>query len=110
MVKRIEESTDPHAESGGEDLNDLAHEGEALGQVDGGDAAAPGTALVPTPAPPTNAQLFAGAIAAGREAFCAFTRFESPRKTLSDEAVQRLGEVWGPVLDKHGINLHSYLG
>lgn len=63
------------------------------------------------PIPPlTNAQAVAGAIGAGREAFCFFTKLKSPRAVLDDATVGQLGELWGPVLDKHGINLSAYLG
>lgn len=60
--------------------------------------------------PLTNAQAIAGAIGAGREAFCFFTKLKSPRAVLDDATVSQLGELWGPVLDKHGINLSAYLG
>lgn len=53
----------------------------------------------------TNEQALGGALAAGREAFCAFTRLQSPRTTLDDKAVQTLAELWGPVLTKYGINV-----
>lgn len=63
------------------------------------------------PIPPlTNAQAVAGAIGAGREAFCFFTKLKSPRAVLNDATVTQLGDLWGPVLDKHGINLSAYLG
>lgn len=58
----------------------------------------------------TNAQAIAGAVGAGREAFCFFTKLKSPRAVLDDATVGQLGELWGPVLDKHGINLGEYLG
>jgi hypothetical protein len=58
----------------------------------------------------TNAQAIAGAIGAGREAFCFFTKLNSPRRVLDDATVSGLGELWAPVLDKHGISLGDYLG
>lgn len=58
----------------------------------------------------TNEQALGGALAAGREAFCAFTKLQSPRATLDDEAVQKLAALWGPVLSKHGIDLGRYIG
>jgi len=62
------------------------------------------------PAPPSSAQILAGAIAAGREVFCIVTRLESPKKTLSDDTAKALGGMWGPVLEKHGIDLNRYMG
>lgn len=58
----------------------------------------------------SNAQILAGAIAAGRDAFCAFTKLQSPRTILTDDRVQTVGDLWGPVCDKHGWNLGKYLG
>lgn len=63
------------------------------------------------PAPePTNAQMIAGAIAAGRTVFCMVTKLESPKVHLNDEAAQQLGAAWGPVCDKYGWNLNDALG
>lgn len=62
------------------------------------------------PPPMTNEQALAGALAAGREAFCVFTKLQSPRATLTDDKVQQLAGLWGPVLSKHGIDLGRYLG
>ena len=62
-------------------------------------------------APPlTSAQIIAGAISAGREVFCAVTQFQSPRRLLDDATAQHLGDLWGPVLEKHNIDLGKYLG
>lgn len=58
----------------------------------------------------SNEQALGGALAAGREAFCAFTKLKSPRTTLNDDAVHQLAALWGPVLSKHGINLSQYIG
>lgn len=58
----------------------------------------------------TNAQAMAGAIAAGREAFCFFTKLESPRRVLDDDRVGQLAALADPVLTKHGIELGKYLG
>lgn len=58
----------------------------------------------------TNAQALCGAIAAAREAFCFYTKLQSPRVVLVDEQVQNLAALWAPVLDKHGINLSKYMG
>lgn len=62
------------------------------------------------PPPLTSAQIIAGAIAAGREVFCAVTQFQSPRRLLDDATAAHLGELWGPVLEKHHIDLGKYLG
>lgn len=58
----------------------------------------------------TSAQLIGGAIAAGRTVFCIVTKLESPKLILNDAAAQKLGAAWGPVLDKHGIDLNAYVG
>jgi hypothetical protein len=79
----------------------------------GGDAAAPGAPQPEQAQEPqrlTNAQIVAGALAAGRDVFCIVTKLESPRQHLDAAAVQQLGQLWGPVLDKHGIDLAAYLG
>lgn len=79
----------------------------------GGDAAAPGADQQEQAQEPqrlTNAQIVAGALAAGRDVFCIVTKLESPKQHLDAAAVQQLGELWGPVLDKHGIDLATYLG
>jgi len=63
-------------------------------------------------APPaiTNAQAIAGAIGAGREAFCFFTKFESPRRVLNDDRVQQLAALADPVFTKYGINVGAMIG
>lgn len=58
----------------------------------------------------TNAQILGGAIAAARSVFCMVTKLESPARVLDDATAQRLGAAWGPVLDKHGINLGDTMG
>jgi hypothetical protein len=58
----------------------------------------------------SNEQTIAGAIGAAREAFCFFTRLESPRRVLDDPTVSQLAALWAPVCEKHGINLGQYLG
>lgn len=58
----------------------------------------------------SNAQIIAGAIAAGRTVFCAVTKLESPAIHLSDDKAQQLGAVWGPVADKYGLNLNDAIG
>lgn len=58
----------------------------------------------------TNAQILGGAIAAARSVFCAVTKLESPARVIDDATAQRLGAAWGPVLDKHGVNLGDTMG
>jgi hypothetical protein len=71
----------------------------------------PGEPVADTPEPGlTNAQVFAGAIAAGREVFCLVTKLQSPKIVLTDDRTTQIGALWGPVLDKHGIQLGDYLG
>lgn len=64
----------------------------------------------PEPEGITNAQAFAGALAAGREAFCFFTKLESPRRVMTDDRVGQLATLADPVLKKHNIELGKYLG
>jgi hypothetical protein len=70
----------------------------------------PGAAPGAEPQAVTNAQAVAGALAAGREAFCFFTKLESPRRVLTDDRVGQLAALAAPVLAKHGIELGQYLG
>ena len=89
-------------------LEALAEQAETIGADleagEGLEGAAPAAPLI------TNAQAFAGAMGAAREAFCFFTKLESPRVVLTDDKVSQLGALWGPVLDKHGINLGDVMG
>lgn len=89
-------------------LEALATEAETL-HTDQPEAS---TAQAGSDAPPplTNAQVLGGAIAAARSVFCAVTKLESPARVLDDNAAQRLGQAWGPVLDKYGIQLHETMG
>lgn len=95
-------------------LENLADQAAAMDKeaaaVATGDNAAPGSPGEPQALVISNAQAFAGAIGAAREAFCFFTKLESPRVVLTDEKVGQLGMLWGPVLDKHGINLQDVMG
>lgn len=79
--------------------------------IGGPDTVEPGQdAAPPEPEALTAAQIIGGALAAGREVFCMVTKMDSPRKTLDDDTAQRIGALWGPVLDKHGIDLGKYIG
>lgn len=62
------------------------------------------------PEKPSSAQIISGAVAAGREVFCLVAKLQSPKVHLDDATAQQLGALWGPVLDKHGIDLGQYLG
>ena len=64
----------------------------------------------PEPEKPSSGQIIGGAVAAAREVFCIVTKLESPKVHLNDETAQKLGALWGPVLEKHGIDLHRYMG
>ena len=90
-------------------LDALAAEAETLT-----DTTTPGAAQGAQPEPDapglTNAQIVGGAIAAARTVFCAVTKLDSPNVHLDDAAAQRLGAVWGPVLDKHGIDMGELMG
>jgi hypothetical protein len=88
-------------------LDQLASQAE-LDQID--PTGSPGEPGQPEPAGITNAQAFAGAMAAGREAFCFFTKLESPRRVLNDDRIGQISGLADPVLTKHGINLGAYLG
>lgn len=96
----------------GESLDDLAGEAAELdaaaGEAEGG---AQETALAMVENQKlTNGQILAGALTAGRDVFCTFTGFESPRTSLADANVIALADAWAPVLDKHGIDLAQYMG
>lgn len=70
----------------------------------------PGQPVQQPPQVITNAQAIAGAIGAGREAFCFFTKLQSPRKVLDDGRVQQLAGLADPVLTKYGINVGAMIG
>ncbi len=76
-----------------------------------GDTAADSETAQPEAPPPlTAAQIIAGALSAGREVFCMVTKLQSPRVHLDDATTQQLGALWGPVCEKHHIDLAKYLG
>lgn len=58
----------------------------------------------------SNAQILAGALAAGREVFCLVTDLQSPRRTMSDEALSNWAQAVAPALEKHGIDLGAVIG
>lgn len=89
------------------DLEQLARQAEQIESTSQptGDSQPP-----PEPEKTTNAQIIGAAIAAARTVFCAVSKLDSPKVHLNDEQAQRLGAVWGPVLDKHGYNLNKAMG
>lgn len=89
------------------DLEQLARQAE---QIESTVPPAGDTTQPPEPEKATNAQIIGAAIAAGRTVFCAVSKLDSPKIHLNDEQSQKLGAVWGPVLDKHGINLNKAMG
>ena len=92
-------------------LDHLAAQAETLAApTDGQGQGAPGEAGQAEPLGMSNAQAVAGALAAGREAFCFFTKLQSPRAVLSDQRIGELAALAEPVLAKHGIDLGQYLG
>lgn len=94
-------------------LDTLALQADQIDSEAQQDAQQPGQEQEPQPeAPqaPTNAQVIAGALAMGREVFCAVSKLKSPKIHLNDEAVQQLGAVWGPVCDKHGWDMNAAMG
>lgn len=95
-------------------LSQLTREAEQLENATdlGTDEAVNGPAPGGPDAPPTanNATIIAGAVSAGREAFCFFTKLQSLRVTLNDEIATGLGEAVGPALSKHGIELKALIG
>lgn len=95
-----------------EKLDDLANReftaiGGTPGAPDVGQDGVPGEG---DPTPLTAAQIIGGALAAGREVFCLVTKLDSPKRVLTDDRAQHLGALWGPVCEKHGIDLAKYLG
>lgn len=93
-------------------LDVLAEEAEQVNAIEGeADARQPGQPdQQAAPAAISNSQAVAGALAAGREAFCFFTKLQSPRRVLNDDRVQQLAALAAPVLEKHGIDLGQYIG
>ena len=90
-------------------LEALALEGVRLeSEATQADQPGPGDSQEPTK--PTNAQIIAGAIAAGRTVFCVVTKLESPKRHLDDATAQALGDAWGPVCEKYGLDLGETLG
>ena len=58
----------------------------------------------------SNAQLFAVGVEIGAQLFTVITKIKAPQNVLSHERCAQLGELWGPVLDKYGINAGQFMG
>lgn len=61
-------------------------------------------------AAPTNAIVLAGAFKMVRDVFCGFTSLQTPATVITDAKAEALGNVWGAVADKHGLNLFALTG
>lgn len=93
------------------DLEALAQQAESMeAEAVAAAPGAPGEPATPEPEKLSNAQILSGGLIAGRGVFCSVTKFESPKTTLSDDSAHRLGEVWGPLFTKWGIELGDYVG
>lgn len=94
------------------DFDKMAADAEAALGAGAAGGTEPGTEkVVAEPIPSlTNAQAIEGAVIMAREAFCGMTKLKSPRAALPNEGARQLGELWGPVCDKHGINLAEWIG
>lgn len=66
-------------------------------------------AEAPAPAIP-NAQVFAQLVGAVRDTVCMVAGLEAPKRTLTDDKVTKLGEIWGGVFDHYGIRLSDKMG
>lgn len=64
----------------------------------------------PGPTALPNAPLVAQMIGAVRDTVCMLAGLEAPKRTLTDEKVDKLGEIWGGVLDHYGIQLSKQMG
>lgn len=67
---------------------------------------------IPEPVPQAipNAVVFAQLVGAVRDTVCMFAGLEAPKRTLTDEKVTKLGEIWGGVFDHYGIRLSEKMG
>ena len=58
----------------------------------------------------TNGKCIEGALIMLRDVFCAFTGFKSPKENFTDAAAAAMGEAWGKVADKYGVDLGAIAG
>lgn len=89
-------------------LEALAGEAQNLEDAAAGQDATGAPAAAPTG--PDNGQIIAGAIAAFRDGFTAFTNMKSVKVALTDDRIQGLASVYAPVCEKYGLDLNKYLG
>lgn len=62
------------------------------------------------PATMPNAVAVAHLFRAVRATVCVVAGLEAPKRTLTDEKTDKLGEIWGAVLDAYGIQLADKAG
>ncbi|AOS79225.1 hypothetical protein Q5W_09740 [Hydrogenophaga sp. PBC] len=63
-------------------------------------------------APPvaTNAELVAGMVKLARDTVTQLADVQSIQTTIADDVAERLGAMWGDVLDGYGIRLSDHMG
>jgi hypothetical protein len=71
--------------------------------------AAPAGAEAPQPAIP-NSAVVAQILGAVRDTVCMLAGLEAPKRTLTDEKVDKLGAIWGAVFDHYGVSLSDTMG
>lgn len=103
MVQKIESPA-------GASFEDLASEADDLGAGLDEGKGGPVQLAPEKPDHPTNAQVIAGAIAAGRDAFCMFTKLESPKRQLTEPRILDLAAAWAKVADKYNVDLYKLMG
>jgi len=85
-----------------------ALQGGAQPAGQGAPGAAP-MAAAPAPAVP-NSKVFAQLLGAVRDTVCMVAGLEAPKRTLTDDKVDKLGDLWGGVFDHYGIQLADTMG
>jgi hypothetical protein len=77
-----------------------------------GQGAAPGAPAPVQPMAPAipNSTVFAQLLGAVRDTVCMVAGLEAPKRTLTDEKVDKLGAIWGGVFDHYGIVLSDTMG
>lgn len=87
-------------------LDALAAQAEGLevGQVEQG---GPVAAEQPKP---SNAEILAGAFAMFRDLACMILDLQTPKATFPDRDAGQLGQAWGAVCDKRGVDLARIMG
>jgi hypothetical protein len=110
-TRPIEQGAAAPADAG---LDALAGQAQQLkasapGAAPGAPGAGPAAGPIAPPAPPPipNDKAVAHLVCAVRDTVCMVASIEAPKRTLTDDKVDKLGEIWGGVLDHYGINLAS---